>query len=221
MRQWQWNELKDVMRQLQWNSLGKQQLHVGMCGQSARCHYNVHDTLYVQVSGCKQVIVIEGEAGISDYPLNHPLHTFAMLNSIEFDKGHGKVNAHSIVLLPGDTLYIPKYCWHECVDLSEKVLNISLSFEFETMNKTESTLLVARNLEKLCVQYFGGLHLKDILLAATQNEHKTDNKGEHKSERNTKILKVQKDVIHHWLELLPASYNIPSFVAGWEDKKSA
>ncbi|MBR0656368.1 hypothetical protein GXW79_14895 [Roseomonas arctica] len=114
--------LAAVSDALEGAGLGKSQANVYVSWQAHKAfasHYDTHDVWAVQIEGEKTWYVWEGRA---EWPISHP--AFRGQPQAHHDAAKGKLLA-TIVLKPGDLLYLPRGWYHDAMTLSEASVHVA------------------------------------------------------------------------------------------------
>ncbi|MES2712519.1 MAG: cupin domain-containing protein [Pseudomonadota bacterium] len=114
--------LASVSEALEGAGLGKSQANTYISWQAHKAfasHYDTHDVWAVQVEGEKTWYIWEGRA---EWPISHP--AFRGQPQAHHDAAKGKLLA-TIVLKPGDLLYLPRGWYHDAMTLSEASVHIA------------------------------------------------------------------------------------------------
>ena len=114
--------LAAVSEALEGAGLGKSQANVYISWNAHKAfasHYDTHDVWAVQVEGEKTWYIWEGRA---EWPISHP--AFRGQPQAHHDAAKGKLLA-TIVLKPGDLLYLPRGWYHDAMTLSEASVHVA------------------------------------------------------------------------------------------------
>lgn len=142
----------DMLNELKWHELGfgnktgrDSTMWIGTAGAHTLCHYDTYGyNVVIQISGSKRWVLFPPSDMDSLYPTRIPYEessVFSMVNLGNPDLSRHprfhKASACTVVLRPGDILYVPRHWWHYVENLE---LSVSINMWCDVESDAEDRL---------------------------------------------------------------------------------
>lgn len=140
------NNRPDMLESLRWEDLGfkgktgeHSTMWIGTAGAYTLCHYDTYGyNIVIQISGSKRWVFFPPSDTNSLYPTRIPYEESSVFSEVNLSNPDlekhprfSKASACSVVLRPGDMLYVPRHWWHYVENL-ELSTSINLWYEIES-----------------------------------------------------------------------------------------